>query len=75
MGSEELRRVRCRRSACSRHDADCVGSAVLKFLVSLDSGSLSQYIFRKKIYGVLWQGVEDYHGLVGAGYDRFGDGY
>jgi hypothetical protein len=22
----------------------------------------------------LWQGVEDYHGLVGSGHDRFGDG-
>jgi hypothetical protein len=33
----------------------------------------SKYL-QKNIYGQLWQGVEDYDGLVGAGHDSFSNG-
>jgi hypothetical protein len=44
------------------------------FYSSLISPITKSQYFRQNIHGQLWQGVEDYDGLVGAGDNSFGDG-
>jgi hypothetical protein len=36
--------------------------------------AISKSEISSEIQGQLWQGIEDYHGLVGARHDSFGDG-
>jgi hypothetical protein len=44
------------------------------FYSSLISSITKSQYFRQNIHGQLWQGVEDYDGLVGAGDNSFGYG-